>query len=234
MNCIEHRKSLLAQPAQIDASARQHLLQCVDCTRFHEKLHAFESRLSAALRVPVGHHNRAVLQPERRSRMLRPSRGWLAMAASALLALAIGSLWLGAPSRSLAAAVVDHVADEPAAYAPSNRPVSPENLDVAFSDTHSRMKPDAFIVTYASRCDIRGHRVVHLVVQTGHGPMTVMILMDEAVRRSVRFDQQGYRGVLVPLPLKGSVAVLERDSDSAGSDAVSALAASVASVMESG
>jgi len=156
------------------------------------------------------------------------------MAASALLALAIGSLWLGAPSRSLAAAVVDHVVDEPAAYASSNRPVSPENLAVAFGDTQSHMKPDAFVVTYASRCDIRGHGVVHLVVQTGHGPMTVMILTDETVRRSVRFDQQGYRGVLIPLRLKGSVAVLERDGDRAGSDAVSALAASVARVMESG
>ena len=209
-------------------------MQCVDCKRFYEKLHAFELRLNEALRVPMGRQNRTVLLAERRSRMLHPPRSWLAMAASALLALAIGSLWLGAPSRNLAAAVVDHVVDEAGAYAPSNRPVSPEKLDIAFSDTHLRMKPDAFIVTYASRCNFRGHRVPHLVVQTGNGPMTVMILTDETVRRSVRFDQQGYRGVLVPLPLKGSVAVLEREGDSAGSDAVSAVAASVAKVMESG
>ena len=234
MNCIEHRRLLLAQPAQIEAGARLHLVHCVDCTRFYKEVRSFELRLNEALRISVGRENGIVFLQKRRFRMRHSQRGWLAMAASALLALVVGSLWLGAPSRSLAAAVVEHVADEPAAYAPGNRPVSSEKLDVAFSDTHARMKPDAFIVTYASRCSIHGHDVVHLVVQTGSGPMTVMILVDEKVSRSVRFDQRGYRGVLVPLPLKGSVAVLERDGDSAGSDAVTALAASVASVMETG
>jgi hypothetical protein len=234
MNCLEHRKVLLAQPTQIDANARQHLMQCADCKRFYQKLHAFELRLHEALRIPVGRQNRPVLLSERRSRVLHRPRGWLAMAASVLLALAVGSLWLGAPSRSLAAAVVAHVVDEPEAYAPSNRSVSPEKLDIAFSDTHLHMKPGAFPVTYASRCDFRGHRVPHLVVQTANGPMTVMILTDETVRRSAQFNQQGYRGILVPLPVKGSVAVLERVGDSAGSDAVAALAASIAKVMEAG
>jgi hypothetical protein len=71
--------------------------------------------------------------------------------------------------------------------------------------------------------------VPHLVVQTDRGPVTILILVDESVRGSVRFDLQGYQGVLVPLPHHGTVAVLEPEGSSAGT---SALAASVISVME--
>jgi hypothetical protein len=168
------------------------------------------------------------LRWDRRRLPLRPQR-WLAIAASALLVLVGGSLWLGAPVRSLAAEVVGHVEDEPGAFAPANQPVSQENLDIAFSDTHLRVKPAALVVTYASRCSFRGHRVPHLVVQTDRGPVTVMILADESVRSSVGFDLQGYQGVLVPLPHHGTVAVLEPDGSSAG---ISSLASLVISVME--
>jgi hypothetical protein len=161
--------------------------------------------------------------------LLHQPRSWLAIAASALLVLLVGSLWLGAPARSLAAEVVGHVEDEPEAFAPTNQPVSQEKLDIAFSDTQLHVKRAALPVTYASRCSFRGHRVPHLVVQTDRGPVTVMILADESVRSSVRFDLRGYQGVLVPLPHRGTVAVLEPEGGRAGT---SALAASVISSME--
>jgi hypothetical protein len=52
--------------------------------------------------------------------------------------------------------------------------------------------------------------VPHLVIQTASGPVTVMVLLHEHVARSKRFDEQGYRGVIVPVAGHGSLAVLTR------------------------
>jgi hypothetical protein len=50
-----------------------------------------------------------------------------------------------------------------------------------------------------------------LVVQTATGPVTVMLLTQETVKRPQRFDEQGYRGMLLPVAAHGSLAVLQRD-----------------------
>jgi len=66
------------------------------------------------------------------------------------------------------------------------------------------------LVSYASSCAFRGYHVPHLVIQTASGPVTVMVLVHEQVVRSKRFDEQGYRGVIVPVAGHGSLAVLTR------------------------
>jgi len=149
------------------------------------------------------------------------------MAASLLLALVIaGGVWLTLPQRSLAAAVVAHMADEPDAWRLTDVPVPDAKLNAVLEDSKLRLKPDAGMVSYASSCDFRGHKVPHLVVQTPSGPVTVMVLVHEAVRKSMRFDEHGYRGTIVPVPGHGSVAVLMRDASS-GSGEVERIAARV-------
>jgi hypothetical protein len=49
--------------------------------------------------------------------------------------------------------------------------------------------------------------VPHLVVQTAMGPITVMVLVHDSVSKAP-FDEEGYRGVIVPVPGHGSLAVL--------------------------
>jgi len=70
----------------------------------------------------------------------------------------------------------------------------------------------AGMVSYASSCEFRGHQVPHLVLQTESGPVTVMVLVHEHVSKPVQFDEEGYRGVIVPVPGHGSLAVLTRGS----------------------
>jgi hypothetical protein len=53
--------------------------------------------------------------------------------------------------------------------------------------------------------------VPHLVVQSAEGPGTVMVLVHERVRSATDFDEQGYRGTIVPMPGHGSIAVLMQD-----------------------
>jgi Protein of unknown function (DUF3379) len=219
MDCDQFRRAMLAEPSSDDAELRLHLATCHECTRYALELRRFEGRLERALRVEVNPRlmEQRVVTPLRaaRPRGARawdpPHRRWLAAAASVLLGTAVAvSLWVAAPGRSLAADVVKHMAGEPNAWARTEVPVPEPDLVKVLTDSHVRLKATAGLVSYASSCSFRGHTVPHLVVQTNSGPVTVMVLTHEALRSAMRFNEQGYRGVIVPLPGHGSLAVLER------------------------
>ena len=132
------------------------------------------------------------------------------MAASMLLALVVaGALWLAAPGPSLAADVVTHMAGEPDAWRRTD-PVPSAALQDVLRDSKLQLAAGAGVVSYASSCAFRGHQVPHLVIQTDSGPVTVMVLVHESVAKPVQFDEQGYRGVIVPVVGHGSLAVLTR------------------------
>jgi hypothetical protein len=222
MDCGHVRRTLLAEPSSDDAELRLHLTTCHDCTRYALELRRFEGRLERALRVEVNPRlmEQRVVTPLRaaRPRGARawdpPHRRWLAAAASVLLGTAVAvSLWVAAPGRSLAADVVKHMAEEPNAWARTEVPVPEPDLVKVLTDSHVRFRLSAGLVSYASSCSFRGHTVPHLVVQTDSGPVTVMVLTHEALRSAMRFNEQGYRGVIVPVPGHGSLAVLERGPD---------------------
>jgi Protein of unknown function (DUF3379) len=213
IDCTHYRRSMLADPRDPDPLLSEHRAGCHDCNAFAERLLNFESRLDRALRVAVP-PDRVVrlraksLQPAPRPAAYR--RGWLAMAASVLLALVVGgALWLAAPGPSLAADVVTHMAGEPDAWRRTD-PVPSSALQDVLRDSRLRLAAGAGVVSYASSCTFRGHRVPHLVIQTDSGPVTVMVLVHESVAKPMQFDEQGYRGVIVPVAGHGSLAVLTR------------------------
>jgi hypothetical protein len=214
MDHTQYRAGVMADPHSEDAELRAHREVCPECRAYTEQLLRFEARLERALRidVPAGAD---VLPFARKSAFAAPGRArrWLAAAASVLLGLAIvGGVWLTLPQRSLAAAVVAHMAGEPDAWKRTDVAVGAPALEDVLKDSKLRLKPDAGIVSYASGCSFRGHVVPHLVVQTAAGPVTVMVLVHEPLRKSMQFDEQGYRGTIVPVPGHGSIAVLMRDS----------------------
>ncbi|HWG69648.1 MAG TPA: DUF3379 family protein [Steroidobacteraceae bacterium] len=217
MDCIRCRQSLLADPHDADPHLREHLAGCGECSRYAEELLRFESRLERALRLPLpdsAQRPDAAVVPLRAKSAPRAAghrKGWLAMAASVLLALVVGgALWLSVPDRSLAAAVVTHMAEEPQAWRRTELPVPTPELREVLRNSHLRLAGGAGIVSYASSCQFRGHRVPHLVIQSESGPVTVMVLVHEPVAAPVNFDEQGYRGVIVPVTGHGSLAVLTR------------------------
>ncbi len=203
IDCTQYRRALLADPRHASPELAEHLAHCPDCPAYSERLLEFEGRLAQALRIDAG--------PLRARPPVRA--GWLAMAASVLVALLIGTLWLGVPHASLAADVVAHMAGEPQAWARTDTPVPPSDLDPVLADAHIRLRSDAGMVSYAQSCLFRGRHVPHLVVQTDMGPVTVMVLVHEATRQSRTFDEGGYRGVIVPVPGHGSLAVLAKDTE---------------------
>ena len=135
-----------------------------------------------------------------------------AMAAGLVaVAVLVGLLWAGYPRETLAHAVVGHMAEEPLAWKTST-PVAPAAVAESVRRTGVTLSTgDLPPVTYLQSCYFRGHYVPHFVVQTTGGPVTVLVLADEPVQRRTTFDENGYRGVLVPSE-RGSVALLARNA----------------------
>ena len=236
IDCAHYRRAILANPRDADPDLARHVKDCADCTAFTARLMRFEGKLERALRVEArdgadplrGAGVATITRPRRRP----VSRGWLAMAASVLVGLGLaGGLWLSAPHSSLAADVVAHMAGEPDAWARTDVPVPAPDLELALRNAHMRLRPDAGMVSYAQSCLFRGHHVPHLVVQTDMGPVTVMVLVHESVSKPKPFEEEGYRGVLLPVQGHGSIAVLAKDQ-SGPLTSVEAVAARVRSAIE--
>jgi hypothetical protein len=212
MDHTSYRSAIMADPRDADAELRAHREACAECRAYTEQLLKFEARIERAMRVDMP-GGAEILPFASKSRSFTGARRWLAVAASVLLGAAIvGGIWLTLPQRSLAAAVVAHMAGEPDAWQRTDIAVDAPALQDVLKDSNLRLNPKAGIVSYASSCSFRGHQVPHLVVQTPKGPVTVMVLVHEPLRKSMQFDEQGYRGTLVPVPGHGSLAVLMQDS----------------------
>jgi hypothetical protein len=115
--------------------------------------------------------------------------------------------------------------DEPNAWS-TLAPVSAEQAAAVMGKAGVQLMPEAGAVSYASACTFRGRVVPHLVVQSGSGPVTVMVLVHETVSHEERFEENGYRGRLLPVPGHGSIAVLEQAARTPDLD-VDAVAAQV-------
>jgi hypothetical protein len=197
-----YRRALLSDPRSDDAGMRQHRDACAQCAAYTLRLLQFESRLQRALQLQM------------RAPTARSAARRFALAASVMFALLVaGAVWLAVPRASLAAAVVAHMADEPDAWS-TRAPVPESRLEAVLNNANMRLKTGAGVVSYANVCEFRGHVVPHLVVQSAQGPVTVLVLVHESVDKQVQFDEHGYRGVIVPVPGHGSLALLMRGPDS--------------------
>ena len=158
MDCNTYRRALMADPHDPDPRLREHRASCPECNSFTERLLSFESRLERAVRVPL----RAESRPPLRAAAYR--RGWLAMAASVLLAVVVaGGLWLAVPHASLAADVVTHMGGEPDSWRPTEA-VPATELEEVLRNIYLCLAVGTVVVSYAVSCEFRGHYVLHLVV----------------------------------------------------------------------
>lgn len=224
MNCSDARFALAADPRSAERALLEHLEQCPACAAYAGDMHELDRRLRDALEVPVPE----VTLPSgpyptppqgaapAGSLARRATTRRFALAASAAgVAILLGLLWAGFPRESLASAVVAHMAEEPDAWSTSVA-LSEADIDEVMSRSRVRLTHGRQEVTYAHSCWFRGRHVPHLVVQTPEGPVTVLVLPNEPIRQSIRFDEGGYQGTLVSAP-RGSIAVLARtEADVAG------------------
>jgi hypothetical protein len=203
MSCLESRRAAGADPGHLDADTRAHLAACPACAEYHRSLVAMDATILKALQVPLT----AAAGSARTSRPKPlPRSRWLALAASIVAGVLVGSLlWVGAPRATLAREVVEHVLHEPQSLTATH--ADPADVERILGDAGVRLRPGIGTVTYVNSCPFRGHVVPHLVLQTAHGPVTVLMLRYESVLRAIPFEEQGYAGSLVPAG-PGSVAIV--------------------------
>jgi hypothetical protein len=225
----QYRRALLADPTLSDPEFTAHRNACAQCRAFTDRVVSFEQRLALALKVPVT-TGADILPFARRSAPPAQNRRRFALAASVVISLGVASgFWLAAPRSTLAAEVVAHMAGEPDAWN-THDPIPGRKLAAVLAKANMSLDPRAPAVTYANSCEFRGHIVPHLVVQTSHGPVTVMVLVHERVAKPKEFDESGYRGTIVPVPNHGSLAVLMR-APGATNATVDAIASQVRSAI---
>src|SRR5580704_1278057 len=205
MNCQEARLQIGADPLAHSAELQEHLSGCADCRRFQAEMGAFEADIRRALARPP--------QLQRRARAAPPLWRPLALAASvAAAAVLLAGVWLLRPTNSLAHEVVAHVQGEPNSWFAAEH-ISSADIDAKLRRAGVVLDINSDQIMYAQSCWFRGHYVPHLVVQTTHGPATVMILKHQQLRTRQAFHESGLSGELVPVGA-GSIAVLTRGDGS--------------------
>ncbi len=225
MECLEFRREAGADPRHLGVEAAAHRDACPACTESLRRTLELDEKIFAALLVPVPDRASTGRAPvslesgaQRRHEARQPGRAvrfpvierrrWMALAASIVGGVAVGSLlWVGSPRLSLAEDLVKHMSHEPEAMVSTPSGADPAEVAAVLERAGVRMRPGAANISYASTCPFRGEKVPHLVVQTAAGPMTVMVLRHEKVAAPVNFDEGGYAGTIVPAG-PGSIAVI--------------------------
>ena len=210
MDCREFRREAGSDPRHLGTEAASHRDSCAACAESLRRTLELDDRILAALRVPVPDAPRA----GRTGRVLHfpviERRRWMALAASIVGGVMVGSLlWVASPRPSLAEDVVKHLDHEPGAMVVTSHDADPAAVEAVLQRAGVHLRPGVGPVSYASTCSFRGDKVPHLVVQTALGPVTVMMLRHEKVAAPVEFDEGGYAGTILPAG-PGSIAVIGR------------------------
>ena len=213
MNCLDFRREALAQPLRLAIVARQHADECSECRAFLERQRSLDADLFDAMRVPApdGLADRVlVAQGIRR----RPRAWGWALAAS--IVLAAGLVAFVAPElagHALAGEAIAHVKEEPQSFTIAQMH-APETLSTELAVQGVRLAR-ALEVTYAQLCPMGEVRARHLVVSTDAGPVTLLLLPDDATRRNRAIrEANGLTAISLPAA-RGSVAIVAANRESA-------------------
>jgi uncharacterized protein DUF3379 len=200
--CEDARLLIGADPDAAGAELEEHLRGCEGCRALRAEMQRLNADIRHALEAPPVIR---VTQPPRAA----PAWREYALAAGVVLAMAAGlAVWVLRPTDTLAHDVVTHVKGEPESWL-STHGVSAASIDHALKSSGIGLDLASDRIVYAQSCWFRGHYVPHLVVETTHGPATVLILRHEQVKARDDFREGGMTGVIVPAG-DGSIAVLAR------------------------
>ncbi len=213
MNCEEYREAITADPRFADAA--EHRVSCPACATLREQLLALDARIGEALALevpPLKMPDLPEVDTEKVVTIGKPrlsAPGWLALAASVLVAGVLGVRMLGTGIEygSLAEEVLAHVDHEPYAMRVTSERVSTEGLRRVVPDNVASFDPDEALITYAQTCVINGREVPHLVIQGVAGPVMILLMPEETVATPLPLSDEDSHGVILPVG-DGSIAIV--------------------------
>jgi len=193
-----------------------HLSACADCRAFRDEMRALEQKIAHALAISVPElrvpdlpdiDTTGVVSLATRRRSSAPL--WMAVAATVVLAAFVGLRMIGSNVTypTLADEIVAHLDHEPYALRITDEPVDERRLEEVVPASVAAMNHDAGLITYAQTCVINGKKIPHLVIQGEQGPVTILLLPEEAVDAPVPLHGESIDGVILPVG-GGSVAII--------------------------
>lgn len=214
MNCDDYRQAIAAEPSYDGGDA--HLSACNGCRAFRDEMRVLEQKIARALAISVPElrlpdlpdlDTAGVVSLAARRRVTAPV--WMAVAATVVLAAFVGIRMFGSDVTypSLADEIVAHLDHEPYALRVTDEPVDERRLAKVVPANVAAMNHDAGLITYAQTCVINGRKIPHLVIQGEQGPVTILLLPDEAVDSPVPIEGESINGVILPVG-GGSVAII--------------------------
>ena len=214
MNCEEYRQTITADPSYEGGQA--HLSACSDCLAYRDEMRSLDRRIGRALGISVPELRMPDLPEIDTTDVVSLPTGrrfsapiWLAAAATIVLAAFIGFRMVGSNVSypSLADEIVAHLDHEPYALRVTDEAVSDRRLAKIVPADVASVNHDAGLITYAQTCVINGKKIPHLVIQGELGPVTILLLPDEAIENAVQLEGESINGVLLPVG-SGSVAII--------------------------
>ena len=206
MDCLEFRRLLGSDPQVTGSAAREHLHGCPFCADASARAQAFETRLARTLAVPIpdGLADRillAQLTAARQQRRIGVRRfGWIALAAAASIAVAIGLVRRQpAVPATLADLVVAHINGPERVALQSRTPLANTSIERAFTDRGVRLAMVPPDISYVHECAIGAWRSVHMVMPENGAPVSVLYVVDHSRTGSTDFQRDDMRGREVPI-----------------------------------
>jgi len=194
MNCLEFQRRLNADPHRLGPEAEAHADACPACARRLARQMRLEAELAQALLVspPEGLADRVLLAARlRRRREYMPA---LALAAGLVLAVGIGLSLPQWGGEDLAGASIAHVLSEPQLLAARER-VAAGQVSAQFARVGGRLE-GALPAVHAGPCEVPGGEGAHVVLDTPHGRVTVLLMPHRRVEEEARKNDQGLIAVV--------------------------------------
>ena len=212
MNCLEFRRLVTIDPRTRDKEALEHRRQCASCDAMYQRTMATETLLERAVNVGVPNNLGSNILARHYAEHASRTRTWKrislnAIAASLILAagVGLGMKFSGSASNALPYYVLQHVYDE-LPLLTSTRPMDPASLQKTLREEHLKISHIENL-KYAGACAFRNGRSVHMVVQGEAGPVTVLLMPEETVKKRMTISDPRFTGIISPAP-HGSLAVI--------------------------
>lgn len=204
MNCLEFRRAALVDPRRLDCEVARHAESCAPCREFLAHGLETEAHLARMLRIPVPQGLRARLLERKAPR--RPVR-WLALAASLLLAAAVGFFAGTQRNDPMALAGIDFVMYEEAQSIADAKPTDWNVLVRVAAEMGVSLPEQLGEMRYVCIYPFVAGAAHHLLVKTPQGKITLLLIPDRPAAARLAGAAHGLEAVVLPAA-KGSVIII--------------------------
>jgi hypothetical protein len=205
MNCLEFRRRILADPRRLGAEAAGHARECAGCADFLAHTLDEEALLDRALRVAVPEGLQARIL-ERTAGARSPVR-WLALAASVVVAVAIGLALGWTRNDELALAGIDFVVFEEAQSIADAAPTDWTVLVRVAREMGVSLPESLGEMHYVCRYPFVAGAAHHLLVKTPLGKVTLLLIPDRPRASRAAGAAHGLNAAVLPAA-RGSIVII--------------------------